>query len=160
VLLFLGADARLTVDRFASYVAAKSPTLVIIGLGLWNERLTRRGRAAVLSFLAGLLELVGLCRAIGAHVIIGGVYPNSKYNEKDYELLLETSKELRKWAHKFGVASTDFLTNVDDGSGKWKPGLMSDFIHPNDSGHRLLFENIDLTQFEALKVKPVPNAKL
>jgi lysophospholipase L1-like esterase len=141
-------------------VAPKSPTLVIIGLGLWNERINQRGRKSVLSFLSGLLELVGLCRAIGAHVILGGVYPNQKYTEKQYELLKETHEEIQSWKKKFGVPVLDFLTNLDDGSGKWKDGLMSDFIHPNDAGHEVLFRNIDLTLFEDKKMKPTAMAKL
>ena len=148
-----GADARLTIERFFEYVAPKSPTLVVIGLGLWNERVNQRGRKAVLSLLSGLLELVGLCRAIGAHVVLGGVYPNQKYTEKEYKLLKETHSELQTWKRKFGVDVLDFLTNLDDGTGKWKEGLYSDFIHPNDIGHELFFKNIDLSIFDNFRFK-------
>ena len=110
--------------------------------------------------LSGLLELVALSHSIGAHVVLGGVYPNQKYQEKEYQLLKEVHEELQSWKKKFGVEVLDFLSNVDDGSGKWKEGLYSDFIHPNDAGHELLYGNIDLSLFSSKKEKLKPRARL
>lgn len=138
----------------------KKPTLVIVGLGLWNERINKRGRAAVLSLLAGLIELVSMARAIGAHVMLGGVYPNQKFGAFEYELLKSTHAELQTWKSKFGVPVFDFFTGLDDGTGHWLEGIYGDFIHPNDKGHQLMFQNIDLTQFEACEKRPSQFSKL
>lgn len=114
----------------------------------------------MISLLAGYLELVTLCRSINAHVILGGVYPNQRYTKKEYELLKEAHSALQSWEKKFGVKAFDFLKNVDDGTGKWKDGMMADFIHPNDKGHKQLFDNIDLSIFDGLKVRPLAKSKL
>lgn len=101
-----------------------------------------------------------MSRAIGAHVMLGGVYPNDRYSEKDYSLVLETHKELQSWKEKFDVTVFDFLAHVDDGSGHWFKDMMEDFIHPNDLGHITLFRNIDVSIFENLKSRPLPQARL
>lgn len=155
-----GADARHTIERFSEHVASKSPTLVIIGLGLWNERINQRGYQACTNLLTGLLELISMCQAIGAHVILGGVYPNQRYTADLYEMVLKTHRELQTWKEKYGISVFDFLSNVDDGSGHWFPDMMSDFIHPNDLGHLTLYRNIDLSIFDALKTRPTPKARL
>lgn len=101
-----------------------------------------------------------MCRAIGAQVILGGVYPNQRYDGKQYKLVLETHRELQSWKEKFGVTVFDFLSHVDDGSGHWFADMMEDFIHPNDKGHLALFRNIDLSIFDELRTRPTSKARL
>lgn len=101
-----------------------------------------------------------MCRGIGAHVMLGGVYPNQRYTEKEYTLLKEVHEELKSWKTKYSIDVFDFMTNLDDGTGKWQEGLYADFIHPNDKGHELMYHNIDLNLFENKKAKPWPYAKL
>lgn len=98
--------------------------------------------------------------------MLGGVYPNQRYNENEYALLLETHRELQSWKEKMDVPAFDFLSHVDDGSGHWFADMMADFIHPNDLGHLTLFRNIDLGLFEesqpslTSETTPFPKARL
>jgi len=60
------------------------------------------------------------------------VYPNNYYQAHHYEYLRRMDEEMHTW----GVPVLDFLPAVDDGKGRWKEGLYSDALHPNDVGHR------------------------
>lgn len=49
---------------------------------------------------------------------------------------------------KTPVPMLDWLEAVGDGRGRWKRELVADAGHPNDLGHRKMFEAIDLSLFE------------
>ena len=57
-------------------------------------------------------------------------------------------QEMETW----GVPVLDFLSATDNGRGHWKKGIYQDAMHPNEKGHRLMFEAIDLTLFDRLNV--------
>jgi hypothetical protein len=60
-------------------------------------------------------------------------------------------KEMRTWPDVAFVI--DFLKATDDGSGHWQPGTFVDPGHPNNNGHRLMYEAIPMRWFEEFKAK-------
>jgi lysophospholipase L1-like esterase len=142
-----GANVVRTIQRFPEVVPPERPDVVVIGLSLGNEGLANcgpgEGRPVQKGFEEGLLRLVRMTEDLGATPVLGGVYPNGNYSLEHYELLRETRERMLSW----GIPVLDWLSALDDGAGKWKPGIWFDPGHPNSEGHRLMFEAIDLGLF-------------
>ncbi len=147
----IGANVGTTIARFSQAVAPHNPDVVIISLSLGNEGLAfappHQQRAIQQRFESGLLQLIKMTRELGAQPILGSVYPNGNYSPEHYRLLQETHQRMKTW----GVSVLDWLSPLDDGRGRWKPGIFADHAHPNTDGHHLMFEAIDLNQFNFTK---------
>jgi len=143
-----GANTAVTKARFAEAVGPWKPDIVIIGLSLGNEGLAHcspgERRALQHIFETGMLDLLRMVVAINAVPVLGGVYPNNDYCPETYEMLKETNRTMSSW----GVPVLDWLSALDDGRGRWKPGTWHDHAHPNTEGHRLMFEAVDLSLFD------------
>jgi len=142
-----GTNVTSTIARFASVIAPEQPDIVIIALSLGNEGLAychpHERRAAQRRFESGLQQLVKMTRALGARPILGAVYPHGDYQPEHYWLLRDTHQRMLNW----GVPILDWLGVLDDGQGRWKPGISFDPAHPNTIGHNLMYETIDLSLF-------------
>lgn len=143
----IGANVSSTIARFSHVVAPEQPDIVIIALSLGNEGLAtsapQQQRALQRRFENGLQQLIKMTRELGALPIVAGVYPNGDYSPDHYRLLQETHQRMLRW----GVPVLDWLAALEDGRGRWKPGISFDAAHPNTRGHRLMYEAIDLDLF-------------
>ncbi|MBD2461235.1 lipase [Oscillatoria sp. FACHB-1407] len=147
----IGTNVSTTIARFSQVVAPEDPDIVIIALSLGNEGLASSAplhqRAIQRRFENGLQQLIKMTRELGAIPMLGGVYPNGGYTLEHYRLLQETHQRMQTW----GVPVLDWLSVLDDGQGRWKPGIWIDPAHPNTIGHRLMAEAIDLSLFHRSK---------
>ena len=148
----VGANVSTTIDRFPLVVAPEQPDIVIIGLSLGNEGLAycppHQQKAVQRRFERGLQQLVKMTKELGAMPILAGLYPNGDYRREHNYLLRDTHNRMLSW----GVPVLNWLDAVDDGTGRWKPGISSDPAHPNRLGHRLMYEAIDLSLFDIDKL--------
>lgn len=144
----LGANTKTAVDQFQQCVVPYQPDVVVIALSLGNEGFAYclpQHRAVVQQrFENGLQQLVRLVREIGAVPILGSVYPHRDYTSEHDRYLQETHRRMLTW----GVPVLDWLTVLNDGQGRWKPGISFDVGHPNSEGHRLMYEAIALSLFD------------
>ena len=149
----VGANVSRTITRFPQVMANQSPDIVIIALSLGNEGLAncapRDRRAVQRRFESGLQQLIKMTRALGAQPILGGVYPHNNYGPEHLALLRETHQRMLRW----DVPVLDWLAAVEDGAGRWQPGISFDPAHPNTLGHRLMYEAIDLSLFQIDKAQ-------
>ena len=152
----LGANVGTTIARFTRVVAPQHPEMVIIALSLGNEGLASSGRSQYRAiqrrFESGLQQLIKMTRELGAQPVLGGVYPHSGYSLEHYSILRETHDHLLSW----GVPVFDWLDVLDDGQGRWRPGLGLDAAHPNTVGHNRMYEAIDLSIFSCSPTAPPP----
>lgn len=146
-----GTNVEKTIERFAAVLAPPRPDVVIIALSLGNEGFAscpaHERRAVQRRFESGLRRLEKMVRELGARPILGGVYPNDAYLPEHHRLLWETHTRMLSW----GIPVLNWLEAVDDGQGRWKPGMSFDPAHPNGAGHRLMYEAIDLSLFDIAK---------
>ncbi|WP_448563796.1 DUF1796 family putative cysteine peptidase [Trichothermofontia sp.] len=144
----VGANVGTTIARFPQVVTPEKPDVVIIALSLGNEGLAAsppaQYRAIQRRFENGLQQLIKMVRECGAQPMLGGVYPNGDYSPGHYAILRDTQQRLLSW----GVPVLDWLAAVDDGQGRWQPGLSFDAAHPNTLGHRRMYEALDLSLFK------------
>ncbi|MFB2879901.1 DUF1796 family putative cysteine peptidase [Floridanema aerugineum] len=149
----LGAHVSRTIERFPLVIAPEQPDIVIIALSLGNEGFVycppHQRRAVQRHFERGLQQLVKMTKEWGAMPILGGLYPNADYSLEHNWLLRDTHNRMLTW----GVPMLNWLDTIDDGAGRWKPGISSDAAHPNSLGQRLMFEAIDLPIFDIDKNK-------
>jgi Starch binding domain/GDSL-like Lipase/Acylhydrolase family/Putative papain-like cysteine peptidase (DUF1796) len=147
----LGANVSTTIDRFPRVVAPEQPDIVIIALSLGNEGLAycppHERKAVQRRFERGLQQLVKMTKELGAMPILGGLYPHDGYCQEHHSLLWDTHNRMLSW----GVPVLDWLAALDNGQGRWKPGISFDPAHPNTAGHRLMYAAIDLDLFEINK---------
>lgn len=150
----IGANISTTIDRFPRVVPPENPDIVIVALSLGNEGLAYcqpyERRAVQRRFESGLRQLVKMIRELGALPLLGGVYPNGDYQAEHAWLLQDTHRRMLTW----GVPVFNWLPALEDGSGRWKPGLSSDVAHPNGAGHRLMFETVRANGLHYFQIDP------
>ncbi len=144
----LGANVTNIIDWFGDLVTPHRPDIVIIALSLGNEGLatapSHEYKAIQRRFESGLQKLLDMTRSIGALPMLGGLYPNGHYNNDHYGILLETHHRMKCWE----VPLFNWLEVLDNGQGRWKPGISFDHAHPNTEGHRLMFASIPIDVFQ------------
>jgi len=138
-----GADTQITLNRFPHVVPKEKPDIVIIALSLSNEGLHYSEDACV-TFETNIKKLIEMVKEISAIPILGGLYPNNMYTQRHYELVKKMQGEMMTW----GCPVIDFLRTTDNGNVHWKQGIFSDAGHPNDKGHQLMYQAIDLRIFD------------
>eukprot|EP00435_Cladocopium_sp_Y103_P020707 s2360_g5.t1 len=128
-----------------------SSDVVILSLSLANEGLpctsTAEERTALETYYLEKLRClaIGLRRAMkpGARLVIGGPYPNNAYSMEHLEVLKRVWDTMKTWDSVDHFI--DFLQPVvHDGRGHWHPGAWEDDSHPNDLGHRSMYQCLDI----------------
>jgi len=146
-----GDDTKLTIERFRQKGVTLQPDVVIIGLSLLNEGILWGRKEDVCdSFRKGMQILIQMIKDCGAIPILGGLYPCNEYSWFEYETLKDMQNEME---HSWGIPVFNFMRAVDDGKGHWKNDIYVDSGHPNDTGHKLMFEAIDLSLFDPLVIE-------
>lgn len=141
-----GSTTRDSIARFNVDAAAWNPAFVVLATSIVNEGLTDNDIPKIVpQYLANTRQLIRMVEDIGAIPIVVSPYPNGAFTPRIRAALVQLSSDLEAE----GVAVWDFLSAVDDGQGKWLPGLSADGTHPTDTGHALLFGSIPVSFFEA-----------
>ena len=122
--------------------------IVIVSLSLANEGfndLTYRSYTNIEvsyiceQYLSGICKIEKLIKKGGGIPIICSVYPHSNFdNNLHQQSLLVKERMKNKYEHFI-----DFYTDVHK-NGKWDENHILDAGHPNNLGHRLMFEQIDI----------------
>eukprot|EP00965_Chrysotila_dentata_P235430 6200743-Pleurochrysis_carterae.AAC.3 len=131
------------------------PCAVVIGLSLANEGLFLARDVSEIDrvrdrFLDGMQKLAETAQASGAMPVIGGVYPNDFYEPVHAQTLRSVEATMRGWTTSRGWKYISFLSALDDGEGRWQRGLSADPSHPNEEGHKAMFDAIDISLFDEL----------
>jgi len=136
--------------RFDHDVPGLKPGFVILATSFANEP----GPDPAQSYLQNTLQLIRRVESIGAIPIVVAPYPNDGFLAASYTAI----KNIYATLAGEGVPILDFLSGTDDGRGHWLPGFSSDGTHPTDLGHKVLFDCIPTTLFDALQraAAPVP----
>lgn len=155
----LGANVTTTMRRFESVVIPQKPDIVIIALSLGNEGFAYcqpyERKALQQRFESGLQRLIQMTRDIGAIPMLGSVYPHGDYSAEHNWFLYDTHNRMLTW----GVPVLDWLTELNDGNGRFANGLSFDVAHPNSEGQRVMFSAINLSLF-ALDKEEVRKKKI
>lgn len=143
-----------SIARFDRAVTPFSPAFVILATSIWNEDLAAAADPAAVAavYLQNTRRLIGMVEALGAIPILITPFPGSGSNPALRAILLD----MRRQFQAEGVTAWDFFNAVEDGYGRWLPGLTADGVHPNDAGHLRLFASIPLTFFEAAFARRLP----
>eukprot|EP00668_Euglena_longa_P029575 GGOE01036930.1.p1 GENE.GGOE01036930.1~~GGOE01036930.1.p1 ORF type:complete len:201 (-),score=44.54 GGOE01036930.1:273-875(-) len=129
-------------------VLQRSPvSVVVIGLSLANEGLLEDLTHPPVSFTHNVKAMVEACHAMGSRAVLGGLYPNDCYSPDAYTILQSVDSAMTKWG---ADGKLEFLAATDDGRGHWRREFAADPGHPNDVGHRAMFDAIDLSLFDRL----------
>jgi len=155
-----GSDTGAALETLQGVLAFCRPRAVVIGLapaneGLRSVRTLVDAKRVATYYLTGLWKIIQTARLNGAAVMLGGVYPNGKYQPTPHaEVLHQIQADMMSWTYPV----FDFLAAVEDSinPGQWKPGTFADAGHPNDLGHRLMFSAVDTTLFHPVKL-PCPS---
>jgi lysophospholipase L1-like esterase len=142
-----GTNTSDSLTRFDHDVASYKPSFVLLATSIINEP----AATAVQSYVQNTLLLIRKVESIGAIPILVPLYPNNGYSAA----VSSSIRSIYATLAAEGVPMLDFLDGADDGQGHWVQGLSLDGTHPTDIGHRLLFDCIPLTLFDALQ-RPMP----
>lgn len=149
----LGTNITTTMERFSRVVPPEKPDIVIISLSLGNEGLAycppHERPAVQRRFETGLQELVKMTQDLGALPMLGAVYPHGDYTPDHNWFLQDTHQRMRSW----GIPLLNWLAALNNGQGRWKPGISFEPPHPNTEGHRLMYEAIDLSLFNVTQAE-------
>ena len=165
-----GANTGVTALYAASVGGADlRPDVVVVALGLANEGLpwatdARDVEKLCASFLTGLRAVADAAKrrwGRGIAVIFGGVYPfglgegGPGYDEPQRNALGRVHEAMLAWDEPV----LPFLSFSGDRQRcRWLPGTAVDVGHPNDRGHRNMFDAVDLDLFAPGAVARVDDA--
>ena len=143
-----GKDVDSLGPQLENALTVYRPRVVIFGLSLANEGLRDSADLSAANdtaqhYLQGLRARAQTAEQADATVIIGGVYPHSQYDTWEVEVLRQTDATLKTWPYEY----LDFMSATSDADGDWKTGLKSNDGHPNNDGHKAMFNAIDLDYF-------------
>ena len=138
-----GHTTRDALKRIQRDVLAHRPTLVTVMFGL-NDMT----RVPLDEYHSNLVTIVEQCRAAASEVML--CTPNSVINtaSRPTEKLVQYCEVVRLVAHEQGVAVCDAYNSFDEVRKRdplaWRL-MMSDEIHPNMAGHKLIAEALTRT---------------
>lgn len=145
-----GDNTTRVLARYQADVVNAHPgtDIVVIALSLANEGLPGSGnpQAVFDSFKSGLAQIIANCRSNGYYPVISLVYPNGDYTLNEYSYVRKMNVLLNTW----DVPSINFLGAIDDGTGRWPTGYISDSYHPNNAGHAEMYFAVVPSLFEAI----------
>ncbi len=126
-------------SRFWTDVAPLAPDFVILCSGFPDDGYDQT------TFVANTHRLIKMIRSIGATPVIFGQYGDNTVNPN----IIIRKRQMYAYFDKLGIQVTDMLGSVTDpATGYWLPGTFSDALHPNDTGHAIMFNCIPLTWFD------------
>jgi hypothetical protein len=148
-----GTGTSTSIGRFWTDVAPHLPSHIILCTHPSNNFYNPQ------SYLLGTIELINLCRSIGATPIVRGAYTSNEYTAATYRAMLDLNRQL----DRLGVARIDHFSVLDDGTGHILSGYNTDHIHLNDAGQAAQYSCIDLGLFlngitDGCKAENVPGA--
>jgi len=113
--------------RFDTYVAPKSPQVVLLTAGT-NDIGAARSQAA---WLADIEAYFNKCRAIGATLVLGAIWPSDTNTPTGRSATARTMNDaLRTWASTYDVQVIPWDTLADPSTGGWPAGWSADGLHP------------------------------
>lgn len=139
-----GTGTTASLSRIEREIHAVRPSWVILATSVLNEGMLNNPEIARNRYIANTRRLVDLVRKAEALPLVQGSYPNNSYGPEHAGVLLS----LQEQSEKEGWLSWDCLGNVDNGDGRWLPGMSRDGTHPTDLGHALLFDSLPLGYFD------------
>jgi len=132
-------------------------SVVVIGLSLGNELLhycSNRAQQKMVSdhFVEGLGRMVSRLRQMmprGCRLVLGGLYPHNFYSFDHLLVLRELETLISSWPEVDYMI--DFLSSdAHDGFGHWNAHACSDCAHPNDYGHEMMFQQVNVSSLLGL----------
>ncbi|AVJ48611.1 hypothetical protein SEA_COLT_92 [Mycobacterium phage Colt] len=114
-----GIDTRL--ENFDSKVAPHNPQTVILSNGTNDV-----ASMPLTEYLTKLTTYYQKARAIGAHLVLGGIYPKNT----NASTIARWNVALQEWAASRGVVVIPFWSLADPATGAWPSGWSSDGTHP------------------------------
>ena len=156
-----------TPDYDTRYLTTVDPGYAVIALSLGNEGIiecppgvTRRCTTTkdeadriYEQFATGLWDLVERSRAKGIVPIVTLCYTRGDFSEREYEYTRRMNLLINAW----DVPSVNLLGAIDDGSGRWAAGFVTDDLHPNSAGYIEMAHAFVPSLFDALAAgKPAP----
>jgi lysophospholipase L1-like esterase len=134
-----GTSTAQSIARFWTDVAPHMPSHVILATGIANDGYNIHG------YFSGVLEIIRLCKLIGAVPVIRSVYPHNAMTASQYAAVLGLNRQLAGLGYPF----IDQMSIFDDGAGHFIGGTTytSDGQHLGDPGNAAMFSQIDLGIF-------------
>ena len=124
-----GQGAAAALGRFDAYVAPYAPEVVCLTIGT-NDVAT----VPVATFMESVESYRVKCAAIGARLVIGGVYPKST----NASTIAAYNRALVTWAAPFSIPVIPFWELGNAADGNWPAGWSADGIHPRNEYRRNL----------------------
>lgn len=139
--------------RLQKDVIDKGPDVCFVGLGLANEGMAGTAASVDGEIVRGIFEsnmakIVRALKSAGIFPVVGGVYPNNRYQPFHYEILKESNAALKTAYDGEGSLYLDWLSAIDDGNGRFKEGIYHDAGHPNDRGYEMMANAVKKKVFE------------
>lgn len=139
-----GARTASSLERFDRDVTPLAPDFVVLATSIMNESPFGHFPSLRRTYIQNTRLLIARVRAIGAMPILATPYPSDALNPTLRLQMLEISRDFEAE----GVTVWDFWNALDDGAGRWLPGLSGDGVHAGLIGHLHLFESIPLGFFD------------
>lgn len=134
-------------NQTGPFLLPEKASYVLIGLSLANEKFQDA------QFKRNLPGLIETCRTNGMNVTVANCYATGDITEENYTKV----RQMNLFIGQLDLPSINFLGSVDDGQGRWVPGIWTDSKHPNTQGHEEMFRAIVPTLWQALEQgKPLP----
>jgi len=134
-----GNSTAALISRFWTDVAPVSPDFVILASGFPNDGYDQT------TYLANMHRLIKMIESIGAIPVIFGQYGDNTVDAT----ILRKKQEIYAYFDKTGLLIADMFGSVaDPATGYWLPGVYTDSLHPNDTGHAIMAANIPYTWFD------------
>jgi len=138
-------------DRIGKDLFPTEPDIVVIGLSLGNEGITKakdeNEKERILEqFRSRVLAMADNFQTLGIKPIIVNCYANNSFEESHYNFTKRMNRSINTWDYP----SVNVLGTIDDLEGKWVEGHFRDGGHPNTVGHKEMSYAIVPTLFDAL----------
>lgn len=142
-----GDTSKNVLDRFSSEIAARTPEVIIVAIGI-NDACLFKGvpQVSLSDFLINIKKIIEFARSVDAELGIIGltrVY-EEKTNPVDYDddyswendIIDTYDQKLRELCGKESISYCDVSKVLNDSN-------LPDGVHPNDVGHEKLFKIIE-----------------
>ena len=147
-----GDTTTKVLDRLEKDLFPKNPDFVIIGLSLENEGIRsifgKEPDDVYACFKENLKEIIDRCREKNIIPVVGSCYASDNFTSlQDYDYIKRMNLEISEW----DVPGINFLGPLDNGSGRFVPGVTFDLDHPDSYGHAELYYAIVPSLFAAIQ---------
>lgn len=148
------ASNQLVLDLPTMITTKPSAILIATTLqndGLYNTADAATKRSIVDNWKKNQALCALMCLQNGITPILCSAPPNANNTALDVALM----QEIQSWLESTGLHVVDFFSAGNDGAGKWVAAANYDGVHPNDVGHKALFDAIPLGIFERPFTSPI-----